>query len=455
MNTHIDDDAFITREDIALLTDQYQLTMLRGYMEEDLTDQATFSLFVRSLPESRNYYIAAGLENVLHYLENLKFSDDALEYLSTYEEFSGDFLYWLSDFTFTGNVRALPEGTPFFAQEPILEVEAPLPEAQLVETFLMNQIHAQTVLASKASRIVQVADDASVVDFGLRRMHGLDAGLNAARAFHIAGCTATSNVLAGKKYNVPVTGTMAHSYIQSHDNEYEAFRQFAKMYPDTILLVDTYDTIQGIGHVIDLADEMGEKFNIRGIRLDSGDLVDLAKKARRMLDDAGLKDVKIFASGGLDEYTIQKFQQQNAPIDGYGVGTRMGVSRDLPSLDIAYKLTEYAGTGRLKLSSGKKIYPGKKQIFRDDHTNKDVIALADQELDGRPLLQHVMENGQRLSDAATNLEQARERRKQELNQLPDHLRTIEPTSSSYDVKMSSRLKNYQREVEQEMKSRHE
>jgi len=289
-------------DDLALLTDLYQLTMLRGYREEGMDGQAVFSLFVRRLPESRNFLLACGLDDALRYLEELRFSESALDYLSGREEFDAAFIDWLRDFRFTGDVRAVREGTPLFANEPILEISAPLPEAQLVETFLMNQIHLQTTLASKAARVVLAAGGRAVVDFGLRRIHGADAGLKAARAFHIAGVAATSNVLAGKVYGVPIGGTMAHSYIQEHDSEMDAFRAFTRLYPDTVLLVDTYDTLEGVRRVVELAREVGEEFRVRAVRLDSGDLAKLAIAARKILDDGGLEEVEIFASGGLDEH---------------------------------------------------------------------------------------------------------------------------------------------------------
>ncbi|NIU35139.1 MAG: nicotinate phosphoribosyltransferase, partial [Gemmatimonadetes bacterium] len=369
--------------------------------------------------------------------------------------FSDGFLDWLRDFRFTGEVHAAPEGTPLFADEPLLEVVAPLPEAQLAETFVMNQVHLQTVLASKASRVVHAAEGRSVVDFGLRRMHGTDAGLKAARAFHVAGLAATSNVLAGHVYGVPVTGTMAHSYIQAHDDEMEAFRAFAELYPETILLVDTYDTLEGVRRVVELARELGDEFRIRGVRLDSGDLGELAKQSRKILDEAGLRDVEIFASGGLDEDEIRRLVRAGAPIDGFGVGTGMGVSNDAPALDIAYKLTHYAGKGRLKLSPGKKILPGRKQIFRIEEGGRavrDVIGRADEELPGRPLLRKVMEGGERLPEARESLDAARERAREERARLPEELRALEPADPPYPVQVSEELRDYQTEVARRMAS---
>jgi nicotinate phosphoribosyltransferase len=324
----------------------------------------TFSLFVRRLPERRNYLLACGLDDVLRYFESLRFTREGLDYLASLGQFTERFLRWLEGFRFTGDVDAVAEGTPVFENEPILEVSAPIAQAQLAETFVMNQVHLQTVLASKAARVVTAAEGRSVVDFGPRRMHGIDAAIKAARAFHIAGVAATSNTLAGQIYGVPVAGTMAHSFVQAAKNEMEAFRAFTALYPETTLLVDTYDTLQGVRHVIALARELGDAFKVRAVRLDSDDLVDLAAKARAMLDEAGLHHVEIFASGSLDEDAIAEIVTKEAPITGFGVGTSMGVSEDAPGLDIAYKLCAYGGRGRLKLSTGKPVFPGRKQVFR-------------------------------------------------------------------------------------------
>ena len=331
----------------AIFTDLYELTMLQAYVEEGMEEQATFSLFTRRLPERRNYLLACGLDDVLSYLETLRFDEESLKYLASLGRFKNSFLAWLRDFRFTGDVHAIPEGTPVFANEPILEITAPIAEAQLAETFVVNQIHLQTTLASKAARVVTAARDRAVVDFGARRIHGTDAAIKAARAFYIAGVAATSNVLAGKIYGLPVTGTMAHSFVQAWDDEKDAFRSFVRLYPDTVLLVDTYDTLKGVGRVCELARELGDQFKVRAVRLDSGDLAELARRTRETLDAAGLGKVEIFASSGLDEDVIDDLVTRGAPITGFGVGTKMGVSEDAPSLDIAYKLCAYAGQGRV------------------------------------------------------------------------------------------------------------
>ena len=425
-----------------LLTDLYELTMLQAYFEEQMRDIAVFSLFVRRLPEHRNYLLACGLDDVLSFLEALRFDDDALTYLESLGLFSKPFLRYLQEFRFTGDVYAVPEGTPVFPPEPILEVAAPIPEAQLVEAFVMNQIHLQTVLASKAARVVEAAQGREVVDFGLRRMHGIDAGLKAARAFHIAGVSSTSNVAAGQAYGLRVAGTLAHSYIQAHDDEYEAFRAFARVYPETVLLVDTYDTLKGVRKVVDLAHELGPEFRVSAVRLDSGDLGALAFATRRILDDAGLQRVGIFASGSLNEDEIARLVAAGAPINGFGVGTDMGVSRDAPALDIAYKLVEYAGRGRLKLSPGKAILPGRKQIFRvqrDDLADHDVLGRYDDRLQGRPLLQAMMTKGARLPTSHESLDDARARARRELNRLPTRIRSLEPAQPAYRVDVSAAL----------------
>ncbi|HKL52021.1 MAG TPA: nicotinate phosphoribosyltransferase, partial [Wenzhouxiangellaceae bacterium] len=296
---------YLSGSSAALFTDMYQLTMAQAYVAEDMLEPATFSLFYRNLPDDRNYILSCGIEDVVDFLCELGFGDDDLAYLRGTGKFSDAFLDYLADFRFTGEVNALPDGTPVFPQEPLLEVTAPAPEAQIVETWVMNQMHVQSVLATKAARIVHSANGRPVLDFGLRRIHGADNGLKAAKAFHVAGVAATSNVLAGQVYGLPISGTMAHSYVQAHDSEMDAFRNFVDEFPDTVLLVDTYDTVQGVRNVVGLAEELGKEFRVRGIRLDSGDLAELAGEARRILDDAGLDDVDIFASGGLNEFEIR------------------------------------------------------------------------------------------------------------------------------------------------------
>ncbi|WP_373053709.1 nicotinate phosphoribosyltransferase [Thioalkalivibrio sp.] len=436
-------------QELALFTDLYELTMLQAYVEEDMHESAVFSLFVRRVPPGRNYLLACGLDSLLGQLEDLRFEQRDLDYLGSLGLFSDRFLGWLADMRFTGDVYAVKEGTPVFANEPILEIVAPLPEAQLVETLVMNQIHLQTVLATKAARLVSAAAGRPVLDFGARRIHGLDAAIKGARAFHIAGVAGTSNVLAGRIYGVPVRGTMAHSYIQAHGTEYEAFEAFTRLYPDTVLLVDTYDTLEGVRRVADLRDQLGEQFRVGAVRLDSGDLDALSREARRILDSAGLDGVEVFASGGLDEHEIQRLVSAGAPIDGFGVGTSMGVSSDAPDLDIAYKLAEYAGQGRLKLSSGKPILPGRKQVFREQRDGiftGDVIGRHDEDGPGEPQLAKVMEQGQRLNSHERDLNRLREHAAASVAGLPQAVRAIATAEPPYPVRVSDALAEHQRAV---------
>lgn len=431
----------------SLLTDLYELTMLEAYWREGMQDEAVFSLYFRELPADRNYAVACGLASALDVLEELRFSEADLAALAEVGPFSEGFLDWLRDFRFTGDVHALPEGTPVFGEEPLLEVVAPLPQAQLAESLVMNQMHLQTVLASKAARVVAAAGGRRVVDFGMRRMHGVDAAIQGARAFYVAGVHATSNVLAGIVHDIPVTGTMAHSYVQAHESEDAAFRAFSDVFPETVLLVDTYDTLEGVRKVVSLARERGEAFRVRGIRLDSGDLGGLAREARRILDEAGLEDVEIVASGGLDEHEVARLVRSGAPIAAFGVGTRMGVSSDAPSLDLAYKLTDYAGAGRLKTSPGKRILPGRKQVFRVEEGGvavRDVIARHGEEHPGRPLLVPAMQGGKRI--AAESAADARARAEAERERLPARLRALEPADPPYPVEISRALREHERAV---------
>lgn len=437
-----DHPALITVEDLALFTDLYELTMLQAYWREGMEGEAVFSLFSRKLPGHRNFLLACGLADALDYLEAVRFGDDAIDYLRTTNLFSDEFLDWLRSFRFMGDVWAVPEGTPVFPDEPIIEVVAPIAEAQLAETFVLNQIHYQTVVASKAVRVVHAARGRTIVDFGMRRMHGTDAALKAARACYIAGVDSTSNVLAGKVYGIPIAGTMAHSYVQAFDDELDAFRAFTRVYPRTILLVDTYDTEEGVRRVVELARELGARFQVSAIRLDSGDLVELAFRSRAILDEAGLDHVEIFASGGLDEYEIAHIVEAGAPITGFGVGTRMGVASDAPALDAAYKLTAYNGRGRLKLSPGKAVLPGRKQVFRIEEGGEavcDIIARHDEAVSGRPLLVQVMRRGRRLPAGQVDLREARARATDEIRRLPERIRGLSPATPPYPVQVSERL----------------
>ncbi len=423
----------------AMFTDLYELTMAQAYLREGMQQPAVFELFFRKLPDCRNFVVAAGLENVLEMLEGLRFTAEDLDYLRKQAQFGADFLDYLKDFRFTGDVYAPAEGTVVFPHEPLVQVVAPLPMAQIIETLVLNQVHFASLVAAKAARIVLAAGKRKVVDFGSRRAHGIDAALTMARATYLLGAAGTSLVLAGQKYGIPIFGTMAHSYIQAHDGELGSFRAFAKLYPDTTLLVDTYDTLDGVRKVIELQRQLGDDFGVAAIRLDSGDLEQLAHDSRRLLDEAGLQDVTIFASGGLDEYKLRDFDEAAAPIDGYGVGTALAVSDDAPSLDMAYKLVRYDGRPRTKLSSSKVIYPGRKQVYRQftaGQMTKDLVALHDEPSDGEPLLVPVMREGERLPAGRVSLEQSREHARNQLHKLPPALRSLATAESPYCVEIS-------------------
>jgi len=434
---------WVSDSNAALLTDLYELNMLQSYFDEGMHDIAVFDLFIRRLPANRNYFVACGLEHVLHYLETLTFSEETISYLRSIKRFSDSFLKSLRQFHFTGDVYAIPEGTFIFANEPVIEVVAPLPQAQLVETFLMNQIQLATLAASKASRVVWAAGERSVVDFGARRMHGADAAIKQPRAFYIAGVASTSSVLAGQLWGVPVAGTMAHSYVLAFDTEIEAFRSFVKAYPDAILLIDTYDVRQGAEHVVQLASELGADFRVSGVRLDSGDLAKHAREVRTRLDDARLQQVKIFVSSNLDEYEIDRLVSTGVPINGFGVGRNLATSSDIPALDTAYKLTEYSGKPKMKLSEAKATLPGKKQVFRiraAGRAVRDVIGLKSETgVPGDPLLIKVMERGRRTL-AAESLEVCRARCRAERNSFSPEFLSLEKVDPAYPVELSDSLK---------------
>ena len=426
----------------ALLTDLYQLSMMQAYWEHGLTESATFDLFCRRLPPHRNLLIACGLEAALDYLEGLAVTPTDLEYLATLNRFSKDFLDRLERLRFRGEVRSLPEGTPVFGNEPILEVTASTPEAQIVETYLLSAIHHQTMIASAAYRLVAAAKGAPVVDFGTRHAQGARAGVDTARAAFIAGLAATSNVAAGRRFGVPVSGTTAHSYVQAHERESDALASFAATHRATTLLVDTYDIRRGVGRVIDLAAQVGDSFDVAAIRIDSGDLGANARMAREMLNAAGLETVQIIVSGELDAAAIAELVTAEAPIDGFGVGTALAVSADAPYLDTAYKLAAYAGQGRMKLAAAKRTWPGRKQVFRQFENGLavcDVLAAADEPLDGRPLLQPVMANGRRLEASRPSLDAIRQHAARSLAELPTQVRGLPPAEPPYPVAISDRL----------------
>ncbi len=438
----------------ALFTDLYELTMLQAYFNEGMADEAVFDLFIRNMPSGRNFLVACGLEQVLSYLENLAFSAESLAYLSSLELFSARFLDYLADFRFQGDVRAVPEGSVMFPSEPLIDVTAPMPQAQLIETYLLNQLTFQTVIASKAARAVLAANGRTLVDFGSRRAHGSDAALKAARALYVTGHDSTSNLLAGQTYGIPVAGTQAHSYIEAHDSEIDAFRAFLITYPETVLLIDIYNPKAALRSITRLQSESGD-LHLRAVRLDSGNLADQAKQARRALDDAGLQAVNIFASGDLDEHEIDALLGAKAPIDAFGVGTAAVVSADAPTLDSVYKLVSYNGKPRMKLSAAKATLPGKKQVFRRLNQGKlagDVIGLADESLEREPLLQSVMLAGRRTDAGQATLDQSRHHTRQQLESLPNHLRGLVTTGQPYEVGVSSALEAEQERLSQELTS---
>ena len=456
--THTADGTFVsgplTLRDAALFTDLYEITMAASYFREAMSGSATFSLFVRALPAERAFLVAAGLEDVLTYLEGFRFSSAAIDYLRSLGRFDAGFFDYLRQVRFSGEVRALAEGTLVFPNEPLLEVTAPIAEAQLVETAVLNLCHFPTVVTSKAARCVLAARGRPVVEFGMRRAPGLDGAMKDARCAFIAGATMSSNVLAGLAYGIPPTGTMAHSYVTAFTSEIESFRAFARSFPaNTILLIDTYDTVAGARLAAQVGREMaarGERLG--GVRLDSGDIVALSKEERQILDAAGLRDVQIFVSGGLDEDHIDQFLAAGAPIDAFGVGTRMDVSADAPYLDMAYKLVEYSGRPVLKTSTGKKTWAGAKQVYRssgpDGRFLRDMVAMRAErapEGDAEPLLQLVMLDGRRLQPAPA-LSSIREHCAAQLAALPDVVRHLHQ-AAAYPVGFSERLIALQRGVE--------
>ena len=417
-----------------LLTDLYELTMLQAYYDRGMNDVAVFEFFSRKLPRERSFLLAAGLEQVIDYLSGLRFSPEDIGYLESTRRFSADFLNSLEHLSFTGDVYAMPEGTVFFRDEPILRVVAPLREAQLIESRIVNLLHFQTVVASKAARCVLAAPEKLLIDFGMRRAHGAEAGLLSARASYIAGFSGTATVLAGQRFGVPVFGTMAHSFVQAHESETQAFENFARSHPaNATLLIDTYDTVEAARKVVALAAQLEkEGIAIKGVRIDSGDLGQYARQVRRVLDEGGMRGITIFASSGLDEYALRDLIAAGAPIDGFGVGTRMNTSADAPFLDCAYKLVEYAGRPKRKRSEGKATWPGRKQVFRrfgaEGRIAGDALTVEGDPQEGVPLMEPVMVAGERLKPSPP-VAALRNRAREQLASLPERLRSIERTES--------------------------
>jgi nicotinate phosphoribosyltransferase len=398
-----------------LLTDLYELTMLQAYYERGMTDPAVFELFVRKLPPKRDFLVAAGLEQALDFIEGMRFGEEELDWIRTCGHFKPAFADRLAKLRFTGDVHALPEGTILFPNEPLLRVTAPLSEAQLLETRILNLMHFQTAIASKAARSRLAAGAKGLIDFGLRRAHGAEAGLLAARASYLAGFDGTSTALAGARFGIPVFGTMAHSFVQAHDVEADAFAHFAAAFPEkAVLLIDTYDTVEGARIAVRATPEL------KGVRLDSGDLDDLSRKVRQILDANGAKSALIFASGNLDEDAVGRLVAAGAPIDSFGVGTAMTTSADQPYLDAVYKLQEYAGRPRRKRSTGKATWPGRKQVYRrytvEGSFLGDTVTLETDALPADPLIVPVMRGGRRLPQPS--LEESRKHCLRQLARLP-------------------------------------
>lgn len=429
-----------------LLTDLYELTMLQAYFERGMTDNAVFEIFVRKLPSARNFLVAAGLEQALEFVQNLRFGDEELEWIERSGIFRPAFVGQLAKLRFTGDIHAIAEGTVVFPDEPLLRVTAPLPQAQLLETRVLNLVHFQTVVASKAARSRLAAGNKGLIDFGLRRAHGAEAGILAARASFLAGFDGTSTVLAAPLFGIPVFGTMAHSFVQAHESESAGFEHFASVFPDNaVLLIDTYDTVEGARKAVRAA----TSFRIKGVRLDSGDLGTLSREVRTVLDEAGMKSAIIFASGNLDEYRVAELIAAGASIDSYGIGTSLVTSADHPALDAVYKLQEYAGRARRKRSTGKATWPGRKQVYRhctvDGVFLRDVVTVEGDAQTGEPLLRPVMQQGRRLP--APRLDSVRRHCLEQLARLPSALRALEPAAVPYPVEISPALRALADEVD--------
>ena len=440
-----------------LLTDLYQLNMMQAYFDAGMTETAVFEFFVRRLPDTRGFLMAAGLQQVVDFLLGSRFTNAELTWLRSTGRFADWFVDQLSQYRFNGDVDAMPEGTVFFADEPILRVAAPMPVAQLVETRIINFLHYETLVASKAARMVLAAPGKALVDFGLRRAHSAEAGLLAARAAYIAGFTGTATVPAAMLYDIPIYGTMAHSFVQAHDSEIGAFEDFARSRPaSTIFLLDTYDTEAAAKKVVALAPELAAAgIETRGVRLDSGDLAAHARAVRSILDEGGLSEAEIVASGGIDETDLQSFHASNAPIDIFGIGTSLVTSSDAPALDCAYKLQEYAGRARRKRSEGKASWPGRKQVYRtfgaDGRIACDLITSVDdpapRQPHTEPLLKPVLRNGQPVGHHPT-LEESRSHAADNLRRLPDHLGRL-ASSPPVAVEISEALRELAAEVDRQ------
>jgi len=457
MNFSLD---FVTEENMSMFTDLYELTMCASYFDNEKFEPATFDLFIRRLPPNRSYFLFAGLEQALIFLKRVRFKEEHAAFLKK-QGFKEEFLDYLKNLRFTGEVWAVPEGTIVFPNEPLIRVTAPIIEAQLIESFLLNTVNLQTMIATKASRVVNQAKSRPIIEFGLRREHGTDAGMKVARCSYIAGCSGTSNVLAGLKYGIPIFGTMAHSFVMLFEREIDSFRAFTKTFPDkSTVLIDTFNNIKGAENAAKVAKELEAKGSTLGaVRLDSGNLVEISGRVRQLLDENGLDYVKIFASGDLDEYKIDELLRKGAKIDSFGVGTRMGTSEDRPYVDVIYKLCEKTNekggfSPIMKLSQGKITLPGRKQVFRfkDKRGNflKDTIALHEEKTDGgEPLLIKVLEKGKLIYDLPS-LEDIRKRASKNVSRLPEKYKKLKG-APRYPVELSLGLRRLMGELKERIK----
>jgi len=442
---------FITEDTLGIVTDFYQLSMVAGYFEQGMNDIVTFEFFVRHLPKNRSYLVTAGLEQVLHYLTHITFSQKAIGFLKQvplFKQVSKEFFEYLEKFKFSGSVHAMPEGTVAFADEPIIRVTAPLIEAQIIETYLLATLNFQTAIATKASRIVYAAQGRDVIDFGTRRAHGAQAGVHAARACFIGGCNGTSNVFAAYELGIPPIGTIAHSWVMVFENELESFRKYHEVFPEhTILLIDTYDTLTGAKHATAIGDKL------RGVRIDSGDLLKLSREVRKILDDSKLNQVKIVASGDLNEFLIDGLVKRGAPIDSFGVGTEMVTSKDAPALGGVYKLVEQEHEGKLipkmKFSEDKATYPCKKQVYRifdtDNNFSGDVVGLENEDINGTPLLQQIVKNG-RPCYRLPAINEVQKTARDNITRLPQQFKRLE-NLHNYPITKSKKLEMKKKEAE--------
>jgi len=428
---------------ISLLTDLYEITMAYSYFKSNRNEISTFELFIRNLPKNRNFLVSAGIDDIIKIISEFHFTDDDIKYLKSLKLFSDDFLDYLKNFKFKGDVWAIPSGQIYFPNEPVIRITADRISAQLLETIILNQFNFQSMIASKCARIIISSRGIPCIDFSPRRDHGIDSALKVAKVSYICNFIGTSNVLAGKIFNIPVYGTMAHSYIMSFSDEETAFREFLKYFEEPVLLIDTYDTIEGAKKVIKL---LKEGYKIKGVRIDSGDLVELSKKVKQIFKNEGF-DIKIFLSGDLDEYVIDEILSKGAIADAFGVGTKMGTSSDAPYLNGVYKLVEDEYGFKIKTSPGKITLPGKKQVYRiykNGIMEKDIIALEDEKCEGIPLLKKYIENGNVLE--YENIENSRKFFKENLSTLPDYLKTTRKSEIDYPIEVSDKLLKIKQEL---------